>query len=550
MLGLVGILAVLLASAAGGAEPVRQASIALVIGSNRGGPGQQELRYAEDDARRVAEVLGTLGGYPPEHVQVLLRPGRAEVLAALDAVRARVRALQRDGKQAQVFFYYSGHARAAAIHLGGEEVGLGELRQRLLDVPAHLTLAVLDACQSGAFSRVKGAEPAQDFSYNTVQRLQAQGVAVLASSTGSELSQESDELRSSYFTHHLLVALRGAADSDADGRVTLGEAYRYAYHRTLVDTSTTQVGSQHVTLETGLRGKGEVVLSYPAEASAQLELGAALEGQVLIERQPGGSVLAEVHKAAGTPLRLALPPGPYAALVRRGGQARRCTLALAEQRVVPLQEDACVAVAMPATAKKHADEALSETWALELGIAGLKGVEDSYTSRLGDFGWGERLSFGGRSAKLSATAIRWLSRHIGFLAEIETFDARDYARNSRTGPEAQTEQRFSWSTLGFGIHMRVATRPLLAGWLVPYAQAGAGLGFGRTIYGELDGGESTQLHLGYHASLAAGTTVMPWHRFGFFVQLGLVKAPIVDNLLGETHDSGGSYLRLGIRGTL
>ena len=34
---------------------------ALVVGSNAGGPGQAELHYAEDDARRVAALLTELG---------------------------------------------------------------------------------------------------------------------------------------------------------------------------------------------------------------------------------------------------------------------------------------------------------------------------------------------------------------------------------------------------------------------------------------------------------------------------------------------------------
>jgi len=97
------------------------------------------------------------------------------------------------------------------MNLGERELSLSDLRERLLSLPTTLTIVVLDACQSGAFSRTKGAEPAADFSFNSVSRLNTSGVAVMASSSASELSQESDSLRASYFTHHLLVALRGAA---------------------------------------------------------------------------------------------------------------------------------------------------------------------------------------------------------------------------------------------------------------------------------------------------------------------------------------------------
>ena len=49
-------------------------SYALVVGSNRPGPGQAPLAFAEDDAREVADVLRDLGGYAPSRVQVVLNP--------------------------------------------------------------------------------------------------------------------------------------------------------------------------------------------------------------------------------------------------------------------------------------------------------------------------------------------------------------------------------------------------------------------------------------------------------------------------------------------
>ena len=91
----------------------------------------------------------------------------------------------------------------------------------------------------------------------------------MASSSPQELSQESDELKGSYFTHHLVTALRGAGDADGDGRVSLDEAYRYAYRRTLASTARTQVGEQHVTLETDLAGQGDVPVTYPGRGAAR-----------------------------------------------------------------------------------------------------------------------------------------------------------------------------------------------------------------------------------------------------------------------------------------
>src|SRR6185436_3642861 len=235
------------------------------------------------------------------------------------------------------------------------------------------------------------------------------GIAVMASSSATELSQESEQLRSSYFTHHLLVGLRGAGDADRDGRVTLFEAYRYAYNRTLVDTAATAVGSQHATLELGLRGKGEVVLTYPAEASAKLALAPALAGQLLIHRDPGENVLAEIHKAAGEPLSIALPPGRYVALYRHERDIRRCTLALADHATTPLAVDNCPQVESFELASKGADGLAVQRWGFELGIGVSKPSEDRYRTRLKDFGFHEQWK--GAAPRLTVAGVRALGRH-------------------------------------------------------------------------------------------------------------------------------------------
>ena len=112
--------------------------------------------------------------------------------------------------------------------------------------------------------------------------------------------------------------MRGAGDTSRDGRVSLDEAYRYAYHQTLLATAATAVGAQHVSLEVELEGQGEVPLTWPLAADAQLELPAPLEAEVLVERRLAGAVVAEVHKSRGAPVRIGLPAGDYRVLLNNG----------------------------------------------------------------------------------------------------------------------------------------------------------------------------------------------------------------------------------------
>lgn len=317
------------------------AAYALVVSSAEGGAGQLPLQYADLDAQRVAEVLSDLGHYRGENIMQVQNPDREGLIDAMIEVQHQLRQHAQRGERSRLFFYYSGHARANALNLGDELFALPELRERLVGMGATVTVTVLDACQSGAFSHIKGTVPAADFSFNSTSQLNAEGLVVLASSAGSELSQESDDLAASFFTHHLLVALRGAGDLDQDGRVSLGEAYGYAYNRTLSTTSRTAVGGQHVTLETNLKGKGELVLSYPVDADAHVSLPAGLAGKLVFEQKSSGAVLVELEKASGSSIRLALPRGKYAAIVRAAGMARACELDLSSGGDVPLDLRTC-----------------------------------------------------------------------------------------------------------------------------------------------------------------------------------------------------------------
>src|SRR5262249_3490113 len=79
------------------AQPI---SYALVVAGNRGGSGQAELRYAEEDAQRVVEVLTELGGYAPSNIRFVRQPHRADVLRELDELNARLLRHKEHGDKA------------------------------------------------------------------------------------------------------------------------------------------------------------------------------------------------------------------------------------------------------------------------------------------------------------------------------------------------------------------------------------------------------------------------------------------------------------------
>jgi hypothetical protein len=510
------------------------ATYAIVVGSNSGGPGQTDLRFAEDDARRVGALLVELGGYTKDQVDVIAHPSPGELRDRLAKLATRVAADAAAGRQTRVFFYYSGHARASAIDLGADELPLAELRQRLFAVQATLTVVVLDACQSGAFSRVKGAQPAADFSFNSRQHLDATGVAVLASSSGSELSQESEQLRSSYFTHHLLVGLRGAGDANGDGQVSIDEAYRYAYHQTLLATAETAVGGQHVTFEADLKGHGEVPLSFPRAATQTIELPARLEGQTLVEDKHAHAVIAETYKAKGAAVRIAVAPGDYQVIVRHGTTLSRCEVFAGG--VVDL--DRCTSEQIRVAATKGGG--FTEPNRLELSIVLGPEREDAYTDNLKAFGYDQGLA---PSAGLQLVGLRHVAPYL-WVGGLGSMVGMPEWKHSIAG--SSIEQKLDWSTTTLAAVGRGELPFSQGGWLshvAAYAQASAGLGIGHTKLAGADNMAYSDTYVGPALGIATGLH-FDVHHFGGSFGYAFDYAPVIKDLIGNTHASGGSRLSL------
>ena len=285
---------------------------AVVVGNNRGDASDVELRYAESDAQRVSDVLTSLGGFEPADVVVLKNENAARVQSTLIAVNDRVRSVVGAGTEALLFVFYSGHADAESMHLATTRLRTAQLEQLVRGSAATFRVLAIDACRSGSLTRVKGGTPAAPFDIRVDEHLAGQGIVFLTSSSANEDAQESDALKGSFFTHHFVSALRGAADADADGRVTLEEAYRYAYEATLRSTSETLAGTQHPTFRYELQGAGKLTLTELRSSSASRGALAfpPKRSYLVMERSNRGAVVAEVGAAASA-RTIAVVPGRY-----------------------------------------------------------------------------------------------------------------------------------------------------------------------------------------------------------------------------------------------
>ena len=294
--------------------PVARADVirfGLFVGNDRGAGHETPLRYAASDARRMQEVLVELGGFSPGDVVFLRDPSADSARGALIALNDRIRtAAMRPEMQVLLFVYYSGHADRRALHLGSTQLPLVELEQLVRGSAADFRILLVDACSSGALTRLKGGVPAPPFPVRMGETLDGQGVAFLSSSSASEDAQESDALGGSFFTHYFVSGLMGAADFNRDDRIDLDEAYRYAYESTLRSTSRTWAGTQHPTFRYDLAGKASVMLTEPRREQRAMLVFPERRDYLVMLASSEGPVVAEVV-AATSARRLSVRPGRY-----------------------------------------------------------------------------------------------------------------------------------------------------------------------------------------------------------------------------------------------
>ena len=322
------------------------------VSANNGGKGRPVLRYAESDARAFANVLSQMGGVSKQNVYRVTEPSVASLQSQLDALDKKLQA-SKSAKGAdansreEVLVYYSGHADEKGLRLGEEIYSWKEFRKRVDALHADVKIAVIDACGSGAITRAKGGVAVPAFMVDKSSDMK--GYAFITSSTQDESSQESDKLKGSFFTHSLVSGLRGAGDASGDGKVTLSEAYQFAFNETLQKTEATMGGAQHPSRDMNLAGTGDVVMTDLRSTSAGLDLDEDIDGHLFI-RDEKGELVAELYKKSGRAMSLGFPAGKYSVRLERPAEYKEASITLYDNNRARLGKKQFTAVTVEKTA--------------------------------------------------------------------------------------------------------------------------------------------------------------------------------------------------------
>ncbi len=362
--------AFLLAPVTSLADPDR---FAVIIGNNTGLADSEPLRYAVRDARKMHDLLIGQGGFDaPNTILLVDQPADAVWQALKQIEQAARRRSEKTGSNTMLLLYFSGHAEGAFLELAGTTIPFSRLRRFLVDSKVPVRLAFIDSCHSGALISTRGASRGRNFDIRVNDAVASRGYAIITSSAGNELSQESRELRGAFFTHHLTSALRGQGDANGDGLITLQEAYRYAYARTLSFTTENVGISQHPMYDFELKGRGEIVLTRLKTSMARIEVPFLESGRLLLQDGAGETILAEAELVRGESTWFSVPPGDYRLFIVKGNGAVRLAEFAVESGTTTLRADDFASVALEESIARGGLFRLSEQrWSHRLGAGGL-----------------------------------------------------------------------------------------------------------------------------------------------------------------------------------
>jgi hypothetical protein len=193
--------------------------------------GTDDLRYSSNDARLVYNFLRSPeGGAVPSSQLALLTDAQATRHNVLNACR---RLFSQAAENDLVIFYFSGHGFYNSFLAHDGSLFHKQLNDAVQSTPARRKLCVADACHSGAWDRsapsamkVSTPQQAVDLYYKTLDEAE-NGIALFMSSRRDETSLECGPCGMGLFTYYYLEGLRGAADSNGDSVISIGELYAY-----------------------------------------------------------------------------------------------------------------------------------------------------------------------------------------------------------------------------------------------------------------------------------------------------------------------------------
>jgi hypothetical protein len=220
---------------------------AAVIGINQY-PNARPLKYAVNDALAFTRYLKNYIELSEDHIFFLNeREATKDNILSLLGTKLKRMASRED----TVIIFYAGHGAvetdpsnpdgdgfekyllpydADLNDLFATSISMDEVRKIFQRIRADRLIFIADTCYSGAsggrtMMATKTRANLSDKFYERISR--GKGRVIISSCSANEISKEDDNLQHGIFSYYMLEGLKGGADQDGDGIITVSELFSY-----------------------------------------------------------------------------------------------------------------------------------------------------------------------------------------------------------------------------------------------------------------------------------------------------------------------------------
>ncbi len=190
------------------------------------------LKYTDDDAYQIYAFLKSPegGALPDNQVKVLVD----DLATRENIIKAMNQTFLKADENDVVLMYFSGHGLNGSFlpfdYDGYRNKLMHTEIQQLFDrSKAKHKICFADACHSGSMLASKAPSSAAIKKYYGAFQNSYGGTALLLSSRANEFSLEDSGLRQGIYSHFLIKGLKGLADNNNNGIVTVKELYNYVH---------------------------------------------------------------------------------------------------------------------------------------------------------------------------------------------------------------------------------------------------------------------------------------------------------------------------------
>jgi len=220
---------------------------AVIVGINRY-PKVRPLKYAVNDARIFYNHLVEFNQIPRENVTLLLDQD-ATLTRMRSALGTHLKNKAAQGDMVVIFFAGHGATEREVMSPDGDglekyllpcdadpkdlyatAMPMAEVSRIFGRIQSERLVFIADSCYSGASGGrtidVSGIRATISDAF--LDRVASgKGRVIITASGANEVSAEYDTLKQGVFTYYLVEGLKGKADTDKDGTITVDEVYRY-----------------------------------------------------------------------------------------------------------------------------------------------------------------------------------------------------------------------------------------------------------------------------------------------------------------------------------